>query len=482
MIDATVVGSGPNGLAAAATLARAGLAVRVLERAPTLGGGLRTEELTLPGFRHDVCSAVHPAALASPFFRAFGLTERVPFVVPEASFAHPLDDAPAAVAYRDLARTAEELGPDGRRWARVFGPLVDHLEGLLDFTGSQLLRMPRDPLTAARFAVRVARARLDAGGGFAGRAAALFAGVSAHTIGRLPSFAGAGAGLVLATHAHAGGWGLPIGGSQRIADALVAEIRAAGGEVLTGVEVLSPADVGGSRVTLLDTSTDFLERYAGDALPRAYRGALRRYRHGDAAAKLDLALDGPVPWRDPALASVPTVHLGGSPRELAEAERTVAAGRIPDRPYVLVVQPTVVDPSRAPAGKHVLWAYTHVPRGSDLDPTELILDALEREAPGVRDLVLAASARSAMRIGDLNPNDVGGDILGGAVTLRQLLKRPIVSPTPWRTPIPGLYLCSASTPPGPSVQGMNGWYAARAALRDVYGIRDVPYSAAEQPA
>jgi phytoene dehydrogenase-like protein len=479
MIDATIVGSGPNGLAAAVTLARAGLSVRVLERAPTIGGGLRTEQLTLPGFRHDVCSAVHPAALASPFFRAFGLTDRVPFVVPDDSFGHPLGDRPAAIAFRDLDRTVAGLGTAGPRWSRVFGPLVEHLEGVLDFTGSQLLRVPRDPITAARFAWRVATGSLGAGAGFSGDAAALFAGVAAHAIGRKPALAATGAGLVLAAHAHAGGWGQPVGGSAAIAEALAAEIRDAGGEIVTGIDVRSPADVGASRVTLLDTGPEFLAAYAGDALPDGYRRALARFRRGDSAAKLDAALDGPIPWRDPRLARVPTVHLGGTAREIAEAERAVAAGRIPERPYVLVVQPTVVDPSRAPAGKHVLWAYTHVPNGSTLDPTDLILDALEREAPGVRDLVLASTARSARDLGAANPNDVGGDILGGAVTVRQLLKRPVVSPTPWRTPVAGLYLCSASTPPGPSVQGMNGWFAARTALRDVFGIREVPFSPAD---
>jgi phytoene dehydrogenase-like protein len=476
VIDATIVGSGPNGLAAATTLARAGLSVRVLERAPTIGGGLRTDELTLPGFRHDVCSAVHPAALASPFFRAFGLAERLPFVVPDESYGHPLGDRPAAIAYRDLNRTVAELGAGGRRWDRVLRPLIEHLEGVLDFTGSQLLRVPRAPLTAVRFGWRVGTGSLGPGGGFSGDAATLFAGVAAHAIGAKPSLAATGAGLVLATHAHAGGWGLPVGGSSAIAEALAAEIRDAGGEIVTGIEVRSRADVGDSRVTLLDTGPEFLVAYAGDALPRSYRRALGRFRRGDAAAKLDAALDGPVPWRDPRLARVPTVHLGGTASEIAEAERAVATGRIPDRPYVLVVQPTVVDASRAPMGKHVLWAYTHVPHGSTLDPTELILDALEREAPGVRDLVLATASRSARDLEANNPNDIGGDILGGALNVRQLLKRPVLSPVPWRTPVAGLYLCSASTPPGPSVQGMNGWFAARTALRDVFGIRDTPFT------
>ncbi|WP_353809282.1 phytoene desaturase family protein [Agromyces sp. SYSU T00194] len=478
MIDANVVGSGPNGLAAAVTLAAAGLSVRLTERADTIGGGMRTEELTLPGFRHDLCSAVHPAALASPFFRAFGLTDRVPFVVPDASYAHPLDAAPAGVAWRDLDRTADELGADGPAWRRLFAPLVARIDGVVDFTGSQLLRVPRRPVAAALMAARVLEQGTALGAArFRGATApAMLAGAAAHAIGRHPSLATAAPGVLLGAHAHAGGWGVPVGGSQAIADALAAELVALGGEIVTGHEVRSPADLERSRVTLLDTSVEALDAIAGHRLPAPYRRALRRYRHGDGVAKVDFALSDPVPWADPRVGAAPTVHLGGSAAEIAASEHAVAAGRVSERPYVLVVQPTVVDPTRAPAGRHTLWAYIHVPRGSRLDATELVAAQMERFAPGFRDTVLASTATSAVELGARNPNDVGGDILGGALTVPQLVKRPVVSPVPWRTPVRGLYLCSASTPPGPSVQGMNGWFAARLALREHFGVHEAPYN------
>lgn len=473
MIDATVVGAGPNGLSAAVTLARAGLRVRVLERNDTIGGGARSAELTLPGFVHDVCSAVHPTGLASPFFRAWGLTDRVPFVVPEASYGHPLDGAPAAIAYRDLDRTADALGVDAAAWRGLLGPLVDRIDAVVDFTGSTLLRVPPHPFAAMAYGLRA----LDQGtSGWNGRfradaAPALFTGVAAHANLPLPSLAAAGAGLLLAAHGHAAGWGLPIGGTQRIADALADDVRAHGGEIVTGVEVRSPADLEPSTVTLLDTSAGFLDRFGGDRLPSGYRRALRSQRRGAGVAKLDLALSAPVPWADPALASVPTVHLGGTRAEIVASEHAVARGRVADEPYVLVVQPTVVDPTRAPEGRHVLWAYLHVPNGSPLDPTERILRQIERFAPGFRDTVLAAVPRTAPDVERDDPNDLGGDISGGAATLVQLVRRPTLSPEPWRTPIPGLYLCSSSTVPGPAVHGMNGWFAARLALRDRFGIR-----------
>ncbi|GAA3729090.1 NAD(P)/FAD-dependent oxidoreductase [Leifsonia bigeumensis] len=469
MIDVTVVGSGPNGLAAAVTAARAGLGVRVIEAAPTLGGGLRTAELTLPGYRHDVCSAVHPAALASPFFRAFGLAERIEWIIPDVSYAHPMRGGEAGIAYRDLDRTADALGRDGARWRRLLGPLLRRADGVVDFTGSQLLRIPRDPAAAVLFGLRA----IEQGSGlwdlrFRGETArAMLTGVAAHAAGRQPSLATAGAGLLLAVHAHAGGWGFPVGGSQAIADALVADLVAHGGSVETGRRVDSLAQLEPSRVTLLDTSTALLMTAN---LPAGYRRALGRYRYGSGVAKVDFALSGPVPWSNPEVRRAPTVHLGGTREEIAAAEHAVARGTVPQHPYVLVTQPSVLDPTRAPAGHHVLWAYTHVPAASTLDATELVTAAVERSAPDFRDIVLASASRSAEELSRYDENYVGGDIYSGALSLRQLVKRPVVSTRPWRTPIDGVYLCSSATPPGPAVHGMNGWFAARLALRERFGI------------
>lgn len=476
MIDVTVVGSGPNGLAAAVTMARAGLEVRLVERASTLGGGLQTSELTLPGYRHDVCSAIHPAALASEFFRAFELTRRVEFLIPEISYAHPLDGEQAGIAYRDLGRTAAELGADGAAFTRLLTPLIERLDGLVDFTGSQLLRLPRDPLAVLGYGLRV----LEQGSPlwnlrFRGPVApALLTGVAAHSSSGLPSLAAAGAGLLLAAHAHAAGWGFPRGGSQAIADALADDFRTHGGHVQTDHEVRSRADLEPSRVTILDTSPRFLRAYAGDALPAGYAARLARFRYGAGVAKVDFALSGPVPWSNAEVRRSPTVHLGGTRHQIARAESEIGSGRIPRSPYVLVAQPSVLDDTRAPTGHHVLWAYTHVPANSDFDATEVITTQVERSAPGFRDLILASSSMSARQLARHNPNDVGGDILGGSLGLWQLIKRPVLSTRPWKTPLAGVYLCSASTPPGPAVHGMNGWHAARLALRDEFGITDPP--------
>ena len=479
MLDVNVVGAGPNGLAAAVVFARAGLTVRITERAATAGGGLRTEELTLPGYRHDVCSAVHPAALASPFFRAFELTKRVAFVIPEISYAHPFDGARAAIAYRELNRTADGLGRDGSAWAGLFQPLLDRLDGVVSFTGSQLLQWPDDPVAVLAYGTRVLELGTSLGrAGFRGTdAAALFAGVAAHASGLQPSLVTAGAGLLLAAHAHARGWGYPMGGSQAIADAMVGDIIAHGGQLSLATEVTSPGDLEPARVTLLDTSPAFLEKFAGSALPLGYRRALERYRYGSGVAKVDFALSGPVPWANSGVALAPTVHLGGTRAEIAAAEREVSRGRVGEHPFVLVTQPSVLDDTRAPFGHQVLWAYTHVPPNSNINMTDAITRQIERFAPGFRDTILGAASLTAQGMAGHDPNFIGGDILGGELTLRQLIKRPVVSRQPWKTPVPGLYLCSASTPPGPAVHGMNGWYAATLALRDEFGI-DAPPSLA----
>lgn len=464
-MKATVVGGGPNGLSAAVTLARAGVEVTVFEKSSRVGGGARTSELTLPGFLHDVCSAVHPTALASPFFRSFGLADRVPFVIPEGSYAHAFSDRPAAIAYRDLERTAAGLGRDGPRWRALFEPLVRDVEGVVDFTGGSLLRWPARPRVAARFGLRVIESTVTARLRTM-EARALFTGVAAHAAGRIPGLATAGAGMLLATHAHAGGWGLPIGGSERIIDALAAGLLAAGGRIVTDTAIRSTADLPPADLTFFDTSARGMLDILGERLPARYRAAVGRFRYGAGAAKLDLALDGPIPWSDPALQEVPTVHLGGSRAEVARAESQVARGEHPDRPYVLLVQPSTVDPTRAPRGKHVAGMYCHVPPGSPRDMGDAMLRRLEAYAPGVRDRIIAASSTPATALEQYNPNYIGGDFNAGASTAVQFVKRPVVSPRPWRTPLPGVYLCSSSTPPGTSTHGMCGYHAARTALRD----------------
>ncbi|MCY0905093.1 phytoene desaturase family protein [Arthrobacter sp. H14-L1] len=475
MIDAVVVGSGPNGLAAALTLARAGLKVRVYELAASIGGGTRSAELTVPGYLHDVCSAVHPMALASPFFRAFELDRRIELVVPEISYGHPLDGGRAGIAYRDLDRTAEQLGRDGAAYRALFAPVLRLLDGVTDFTQHQLLRMPRNPLAALVYGLRTleqgtplwnARFREDV-------APAMIAGVNAHSIGKMPGLATAGAGMLLGAHAHGRGWPVPVGGSQAIADAMAADLMAHGGEIVLNTTVSSLAQVRaetGAKAVLLDVSAASLAAIASTELPARYLRALAAFKYGNAASKVDFALSGPVPWRYPELALAPTVHLGGTRAELARSEAEVAAGIHPANPYVLMSQPSPYDASRAPEGHQVLWTYTHVPAGSTLDMTEAVTAQIERFAPGFRDVIVARNSITADEYSRYNPNYVGGDFSAGAVTLRQLIKRPVVSPNPWRTPAKGVYLCSSSTPPGPAVHGLCGWYAAQTALGDIFSL------------
>jgi phytoene dehydrogenase-like protein len=474
--DAVVVGAGPNGLAAAVTLARSGLRVHVFERNATIGGGARTEELTLQGFRHDVCSAVHPMALASRFFREFQLARRVELRQPPVSFGHPLDGGRAGIAYLDLDRTAEGLGRDGPAYRRLMAPLVARADGVADFTGSNLLGLPADPVAAAWFALR----SLEQGSPlwntrFADEVVpAMLTGVAAHTILPMPGLAPAGAGLALGAYAHARGWPIPVGGSQAIVDALADDLRAHGGTITTDAEITDLDELPPARAVLLDVAPRALIGMAGERMPRRYARALKRFRYGNGVAKVDFALAGPVPWSNAELHSAGTVHVGGSRAEIARAERDVAQGRHSTSPYVLASQPSIVDDSRAPAGRHVLWTYTHVPRGSAVDQREAVTRQIERFAPGFRDLILAASSRTALDVERYDPNYVLGDIAAGAPSLRQLVRRPVISIDPWRTPLRGVYLASSSTPPGPGVTGLNGWYAALSALRHEFGTRALP--------
>ncbi|MBP2412718.1 phytoene dehydrogenase-like protein [Arthrobacter stackebrandtii] len=475
MPDVAVVGSGPNGLAAAVTMARAGLSVQLFEAAGTVGGGIRTAELTLPGYRHDVCAAVHPMALASPFFQAFELGRRIELLVPDVSYAHPLDGGRAGIAHRSLDRTVAGLGPDGPAWRRLMEPLLRRLDGIVDFTQDKLLRLPADPLAVAAFGLRVlAQGTPGWNVGFKSDVVpAMLTGVGAHAIGRLPSLATSGAGLLLGVLAHAGGWPVPAGGSQAIADSLADDLVAHGGEITVSHKVRSIAELKaatGARAVIADVTPRALAAMAGDILPPRYMRSLESFRYGPGVFKVDFALSGPVPWIAPGVGRAPTVHLGGSRAAIAFAESEVLAGRHPENPYVLAVQPSVLDGSRAPAGHHTFWAYTHVPAGSTRDCTEQIIAAVERHAPGFRDLILASRGQTARDMGEYNANYIGGDISSGAVTLGQLLKRPVVSADPWRTPAAGLYLGSASTPPGPAVHGMGGWLAARSALKHSFGL------------
>lgn len=472
--DVEVVGSGPNGLAAAVTLARAGLSVRVRESQPTIGGGTRTSELTEPGFLHDECSAVHPQALVSPFFRAFELTKRVRFLTPEISYGHPIDRNRTGLAFRDAERTVESLGVDGRAWRSLLGPLIDDPTSLERLTMMQVGTARFSPATALRLASRA----FEQGSSlrnvrFAnGIAPAMLSGAAAH-VARPDSIAAAAGGLALASTAHRDGWPIVAGGSQRIADALAADFRAYGGKIETGIQVTRLEELDGT-VRILNMSPPAVARLARRNLPTRYRAMLERYRFGAAACKVDFALSAEVSWTDPRLRGTATVHLGGSRAEVEAAEREVARGRHARRPFVLVTQPSILDPSRAPAGRHTLWAYCHVPNGSNVDVSEAITAQIERFAPGFRDCVLATSVRTGLDFAVHNPNYVGGDILGGAVDLRQLAFRPGLSVTPWSTPSKGLYIASASTSPGPAVHGMAGYLAARLALRREFGITRAP--------
>ncbi len=468
-VDAAVVGSGPNGLAAALTLARTGLTVDVYEGAATAGGGCRTAELTLPGFHHDVCASVHPLVAGSPFFRAAGLATRgLKLITPQVAFAHPLDGGRAAAVEGSVDETARGLGQDERAYRRLMSPLVRDAELIMPTVLAPLRSVPAHPLAMGRFgAVALLPARVLARWFQTTEAQALLAGVAAHSMMPLGAPLTGGFGLVLAILAHGVGWPVAEGGSARITSALVEELASLGGQVTTGRWITSLDELPRARAVLLDLTPRQFVSFAGERLPRRYGRALERFRYGPGVCKVDWALAGPVPWQAQACRQTVTIHVGGSLAEIARSEAEVAAGRHPERPYCIVVQPTVADPPRAPSGQHTLWAYCHVPAGSPQDMTGRIEAQIERFAPGFRDVVLARVTRTAAEAESHNPNYVGGDINGGLATLRQTLLRPSARWNPYRTALPGVYLCSAATPPGGGVHGMCGYGAARAALADL---------------
>lgn len=465
--DAVVVGSGPNGLAAAIALAQNGRSVLVIEARDTIGGGTRSAELTLPGFHHDICSAVHPLGAASPFFRTLPLDEHgLSWIHPDAPVAHPLDDGSAVMLERSLEATAAGLGPDARAYTQMFGPLARRWDDLADQILGPL-KLPRHPLFLARFGLKALRSTTSlARSAFqTGRARALFAGCSAHSILPLTKPPTASFGLALAASAHAVGWPIPRGGSQKIADALGSYLKSIGGVIETGRRVESIAELDGAGVVLFDTTPRQMIAIAGASLSDSYRRRLEKFRYGPGVFKLDLALDGPIPWRATECTRAATVHVGGSLDDVAASESAPAEGRHAERPFVLVAQQSLFDDSRAPAGKHTVWAYCHVPSGSTYDMGERIESQIERFAPGFKDRIIGRAAMNCADFENYNANYIGGDISAGAHSGLQFLARPVLSLNPYRTSDPRLFLCSASTPPGAGVHGMCGYHAARAVIK-----------------
>jgi phytoene dehydrogenase-like protein len=466
VVDVVVVGAGPNGLAAAITCAEAGRSVLVLEGSETIGGGTRSAELTLPGFVHDVCSAIHPLAAVSPFFKSADLGRHgLELVQPEIALVHPLDGGRAGVLHQSIEATVERMGADGRAWDRHIGWAARHWDVLAPAVMAPLLRVPRHPLTMAAFGARGALPATLAGRAFStDEARAIFAGAAAHTFLPLSRPFTTAMGMMLLASGHAAGWPSARGGSQAIADAMAKRLGELGGTIETGHPVRTLEDVPDSQVVLFDVTPRQLLRICGEALPTGYRRRLDAFRYGPGVFKVDYALSEPVPWTNADARRAGSLHLGGTLEEIAAAEADVAAGRHPQRPFVLIGQQSLADPSRAPEGQHTLWTYCHVPSRSTVDMTEAIEGQIERFAPGFRDVVLARHVADSSWYEAYNPNFIGGDIAGGSHGGLQLILRPRPGVRPYKTPDPRLFLCSASTPPGGGIHGMCGFNAAQAAL------------------
>lgn len=468
--DAIVVGSGPNGLAAAITLQREGLHVLLLEAKDTVGGGMRTAELTLPGYHHDVCSAVHPMGAASPFLRSLPLHDfGLEYLHPEVLAAHPFDDGTAAGLYQSLDETAAGLGEDGESYRRLFEPLIESWPLIDTHVLGPMLKIPRHPVALAQFGLK----SLQSGRQIAARfrtigARGLWSGIVAHSMIPLESLTASAIGFVLTIAGHRGGWPIPKSGSQNIADALKKYFQSLGGVIQLNTTVTALGNLPESKAVLFDTSPQQLLKICGDRLSPLYRWQLRRHRYGMGVFKVDWALSEPAPFTAVAARKAGTVHLGGTFEEVAYGERQVWRGQYPDKPFVLFAQQSVFDATRAPMGKHTGWAYCHVPNGATKDMTKSITDQVERFAPGFRDTILAEHTLNTAEIEAYNPNYIGGDINGGVVNIAQLFNRPILGLSPYRTSAKGIYICSASTPPGGGVHGMGGFYAATQALKDIF--------------
>ncbi len=466
--DAIVIGSGANGLSAAICLASAGMSVLILEAQSTIGGACRTLSLTLPGFKHDICSSIYPLAIGSPYFRTLPLERHgLKWIHPDYPFAHPFEDGTAVVLHRSIEKTAAYLEEDSAAYKKLFGSLNpdwDELSRAL-LKPAQMLSYPFGLAHFGMKALMSARTLVDRK--FKGRKAkALFTGVAAHSALRMEAPASASVGLVLSIAAHCVGWPMPEGGAQSLTDALVAHFLELGGEIISDCHVDSLDDLPFSKLVLCDLTPRQILKIAGDKLPNSYRSQLSRFTYGPGSFKVDWALDSPVPWKNEAVCKAGTVHIGGTAEEIAEAEAQVVRGEHPERPYILLAQTSLFDSTRAPDGKHTLWGYCHVPNSSTFDMTERIEEQIERMAPGFRKTILARNSLSPLAMQEKNENHIGGDINGGALNLGQIFTRPTVRMIPYSTPLPGLYICSSSTPPGGGVHGMPGWYAAQCALHN----------------
>ena len=470
--DAIIVGSGPNGLAAAITLQKAGLSVLIVEAKPTIGGGMRTAELTLPGFKHDICSAIHPMAMGSPFFADLPLHEHgLEFVHAPLPAAHPLDNGKAVILSRSIEETAASLGTDRQAYLDLIQPLVQSWSKIVDDTLGPL-GIPKHPLLLAQFGLKA----LQPASWIAKRfeteeAKALWGGMTAHSIQPLTNYSSAAIGMVLSAVGHIYGWPIPKGGSQSIADALASYFISLGGKIETNFLVKSLEQLPSSDAVLFDVTPKQLLQIAGDKFSSLYKWQLERYRYGMGVFKIDWALDGPIPFTAQECSKAATIHLGNTFNEIAAGEQLASAGGYPEKPFVLLAQQSLFDPSRAPEGKHTAWAYCHVPNGSTADRTDAIENQVERYAPGFKDQILAKSTMNSAQIEAYNPNYIGGDINGGIIDIGQLFTRPALRLSPYRTSSKGIYICSSSTPPGGGVHGMCGYHAAKTALNDVFKIK-----------